>query len=918
MLFFLNEAERPKQVRPTDNLKQTGEFTTVEKTTYKAAERPKQVKPSDNLKPEGDFFAPKKSEFKPAERAKPVRPVDNLKVSGEFEGKRKTDVIHTKIERTEIKKHKDQITLNEGRMETDTTNTASFKKLKPAQRDVINDSVRKQKMRSNITLGDDTTILRTTNQMNYNTVTTRKDQREVIEKSTDVTDRDRIKDGTIAITTMKVTTVLEHEKDHTPIKEIVRSAGQTKVREEVVHKSSSSNVVNKQNIVNKQEQVNEINQNVVHRKQILNEHDVNNVQRTTKQTSSTTDVNKNVVKSQQSANDIHDIDRHRTVGTTHGSETIIRKSGQTQYSTNVTDTTHDRYVTDFSSSTRSIDNVNRNDTSSNVYTSRDGTLPRIGPNDGHRPDNRNVTEYTSTNRNVDNVNRSTTSSRVSSSTSNVITSRDGTVTRNPNDGYLPEDRNIDLGSTTRNVDNVNRSDTNSKVISSTSNVTTSRNVTLPSIGPNDGYRTGTSSQNVTVEKRVTSSPTGRQEHYTYESVSNADSIGGTNVRTSKNVVEKSTSQNVSSGSNQLNQARDRSTTETSRIDRVTGSSTPLNRQQNYASDILNVQDVRSAGQTQISASQSDKINTQLNLRQHESNTSNVTSTSTTRYNKTSSTANNHSSSNISNILHDSQSSCPVHHQPGSTSEIQRRDYVSSNASTNQNNQALQSHHRKNVLTSSTDVNNSVFHRKANLSTNSNEALHSNSMSSTAAIQRKSISNLHDQAIYNTSSDRKSYSSMHRQGKETVSHSSSSTTMHSHQQSGTSHSGSNIVERSSSHGGQLRQSSSVSSSDRAQKIVKKDNLSLGGEFYGKSESKAYGSFTSGHQHHVIDRASVARRSNQSSITLGDGQNHSSSVYRREYAVVHSGPCPATNIEHKTATFKHTRDTKSHKFYKPSLQ
>jgi len=71
------------------------------------------------------------------------------------------------------------------------------------------------------------------------------------------------------------------------------------------------------------------------------------------------------------------------------------------------------------------------------------------------------------------------------------------------------------------------------------------------------------------------------------------------------------------------------------------------------------------------------------------------------------------------------------------------------------------------------------------------------------------------------------------------------------------------------------SSNIHGGERAQKIVKKDNLSssLGGEFYGKSESKAYGSFATGHQHHTIDRTAVSRRSNQSSFSLGDGQNHS---------------------------------------------
>lgn len=358
-------------------------------------------------------------------------------------------------------------------------------------------------------------------------------------------------------------------------------------------------------------------------------------------------------------------------------------------------------------------------------------------------------------------------------------------------------------------------------------------------------------------------------------------------------------------------------------------STPIGRQQNYTSDILNVNNAGGTTKISTSTSQSDKINNQLHLRESTSNnamstTSSSATTSTSRYGKSSA---HNSTSNISNIIRDGSSpTCPMHRASTISTEHHRRDYVSSNSPDHsqsghhsQQQQQQHQHHRKNVLTSSTDVNNSVFHRKANLSTNSNEALHSNSMSSTGAIQRKSISNLHDQAIYNQSSDRKSYSSLHRQGKETVSHSTSSSTVQSHQHQGSgsvshSHSSSHIVSGSGS-GGNLKQSSSGTNAERTQKIVKKDNLStLGGEFYGKSESKAYGSFATGHQQHTIDRTAVSRRSNQSSFSLGDGQNHSASVYRREYATVHVGPCPAAHIE--KSTFTHTRDTKSHKFFKPS--
>lgn len=761
-------AERPKQVKHEDNLKPEGSFDTPEKPKYQPAERPKQVKPQDNLKPEGSFDKPEKPKYRQVERVKPVKPIDNLRTGeGEFEGRRKTDTVHTKVERVEIKKHKDQITLNDGKMQTDTTASSTFKK-QPVQRHVVEDIVKKQKMRSNITLGDDTTILRTTNQMNFNTITTqKKDQR--VEKTTDVTDKNGIRDGTIAITTMKVTTVLENEKDHTPIKHVIRKGGQTNIREEVIRETSDTDVINRKNIVNEQYHVNETNQNVVNKRYVVNQHDASNRQ-------NIDNVSRTTITNDQQSSDVKRLN-----------EITDRRANQQYHTSSIVTSQSDQ------------NNLNRSSTKQTT----DSTDKKSS------------------------VSRATATSADSSNISTSCTTADSMKAASDMDSTL--------------------------------------------------------SKRITIQSEQTTATTQRSN------------ING-------DIAE--------------NTVREHTVTR----------STPSGRQPNYSSDILNINDTRSGGKTSVLTSQSDKINNQLHLRQHDSTSSNIMSStsasSTNRYNKSSAHT---STSNISSIIHDGQSSSPVHRNSSMTTESQRRDYVSLNTpdQSQQNIHPQHQHHRKNVLTSSTDVNNAVFHRKANLSTNSNEALHSNSMSSTAAIQRKSISNLHDQAIYsNSSSDRKSYSSLHRQGKETISHSTSNSTIqtHQHQHQQQSGSTSHIVSSGSGSGsGQNKHTTfGTASSERAQKIVKKDNLSssFGNEFYGKSESKAYGSFTSGHNHHVVDRTAVRRRSNQSSISLGDGQNHSSSVYRREYQTAHSGPCPAAHLE--KSTFTHTRDTKSHKFFKSSHQ
>ncbi len=329
--------------------------------------------------------------------------------------------------------------------------------------------------------------------------------------------------------------------------------------------------------------------------------------------------------------------------------------------------------------------------------------------------------------------------------------------------------------------------------------------------------------------------------------SNIINDGGTKViRTSKT---ESTSTNIKNRSSDILNTDNKSTSMT------TSSSSNM---KNRSSDILNSgHSMESSNQKRMmsTTSQADKINSQLNLRgnssiENRSSNNNIIHSDSV-----------HRSTN--NITH-----CAVHNSTinNSSSTInkstinseQKRDYVNSSAITDQ-----KQHHRKNILTSREDVSNSVFHRKDGMVSNSNEAVHSNSLSTAAAIQRKSISNLHDQALF-TSSNRKSYSTIHRNEKE--------------------------IERSGHNWSHSH------------------NVTGGNDFYGKAESKSYGNF-SGHNRN--DRVVTKRTANQSSIVLGDGVSSGSSSYKREYVKVHEGPCPAAHID--KGTFQHTRDTKTHTFY-----
>jgi len=193
----------------------------------------------------------------------------------------------------------------------------------------------------------------------------------------------------------------------------------------------------------------------------------------------------------------------------------------------------------------------------------------------------------------------------------------------------------------------------------------------------------------------------------------------------------------------------------------------------------------------------------------------------------------------------------------------------------------ESHHRRNVMQTEADISNQVLHRKA--AHTSTEALHATS--SAALAQRKSISNLHDQGHYSAqSSDRRSLSAIHR---------------------------SNVQQDGHRRGQEW--SSATYTYERPQKIVRQDNLSVGGHFYGQSEAHSYGSFTKQQNVQKVER--VTRRSNVSNISLGETNVNIVTSYKNEYGPRRTGPCPAALVDAPKGPFKHTRDTKTHKFYMP---
>lgn len=293
--------------------------------------------------------------------------------------------------------------------------------------------------------------------------------------------------------------------------------------------------------------------------------------------------------------------------------------------------------------------------------------------------------------------------------------------------------------------------------------------------------------------------------------------------------------------------------------RKSESATHIESHQHAESHTNKQQSQSSVSQTQLSKSQtesgqsriqSSKSQTQLSQSQIQSNQSQTQSSKSQRH-------------VINNIINTGQESSEL---------ITRKE----------------GHQRRSLMTSQADINNQILHRKG-LQT-STEALHATS--SAALDMRKSICNLHEQGKFSSTaqtSDRQSLSSIHR------------TTQQQQELS------------SSNRKGQQWASTTYQTYERPQKIVRRDNLTVGGNFYGQSEAKSYGSFTKQQNVQKVER--VSKKSNMSHITLGDTNVSVVTSYKKEYAPRNIGPCPAVLVNKQEGPFKHTRDTKSHKFYLP---
>ncbi|KAG4071742.1 hypothetical protein HA402_011896 [Bradysia odoriphaga] len=941
--------------RPTDNLKPEGDFERPEKTKYEPAERPSQVKRPDNLRPEGDFFTPEKEKFQPAEKTVAVRPHDNLVVpSGDFDGKT-TSMSEYTGETTErvTPIRRNTWTKIEGEMTTSTTSTSEY-----VNHSANLEKVTIKKATDNLkTVGE--TDFTTTNMTDYTESEVTYTEFKSTEKRKQVRHNDNLttegemhiyKKNEVVNGTVEKTNIIRHEdnlkitgqfvdmvaKDDYSVTsgeraKAVRQEDNLKVEGKFTSARSSDDyrsvraekvvvVKTKDNLklegnfedhtkrddytVIKGERV-----DVVRRPDNLKlEGEFDRPQQRKFEPSPRPKATKPVDnlrvtgdfegKSSVQKSEFKNVKGERSEIVKHSDQITLNTGTMSKTTTNSdsfdkktvvqpkqprknnmqssislgTDTNTMKTTNQMNyTSTR---NVNKQNV---VYETKEDRKDSNGLRDGtiaittmkvttvlanekkQGPQPPEIIKTAKQTRVHEETNKTLLKSNVINKTniineSNIVNQIDTVDTKST---HIQNDSKTSISSNVINRQSAINENSNIKNRSSNILNTDVSGQSMESksmSSKNTSNQQSTINGNLSMKNRSSDILNTAANGHTLES-STSNISRSTNVINDGGTTITRTSKTESSSANIKNRSSDILNTENRSTSITTSSSSNM---KNRSSDILNSgHSVDSSNQKRAmsTTSQADKITSQLNLRGNSSIENRSSSNNIIH-----SDSHHRSINNITNCaVHNSGQNATTSINKSTIHSEQRRDYVNSNASSVDQKQ----HHRKNTLTSREDVSNSVFHRKDGIVSTSNEAVHSNSLSTAAAIQRKSISNLHDQALY-TSTNRKSYSTIHRNEKE--------------------------IERS------------------GQNWSHSHNITGGGDFYGKAESKSYGNF-SGHNRN--DRVVTKRSVNQSSIVLGDGSSSGTSMYKREYVKVHDGPCPAAHID--KGTFQHTRDTKTHTFY-----
>jgi hypothetical protein len=778
-------SERPKQVKPQDNLFPEGSFVRPDLPQYSPSERPKQFKPTDNLKPEGDFERPVHEKFRPSERPTPYKPSDNLKPEGEFE-KRTYQTIGPG-DRAPIVKPKDNLKPEGAFDRPSQQNYGPGERPKQIRHpdNLKSEGVFEKRIVQKVTVGERTLAYKPQDNLRMEgefekrdrTYTVRKVEQAIIRKH-----EDNLKvEGTMHFTnknihsdqksldsgySQKVNENNQTISDHRRINQMEKSHSSSNTENySSVHRHQQNNT-NTRKHIESQISLGDYAKDSNTKEKISVKYGQSQFEGELRQSAESQNVENRIVK--QSS----DSTFQRSL---KSEEHVERKKWETSQKRDYLKGS----VTDLSTVKNTSSKQQLNQTNDQRYS--DNTTRQHSSNHYNHMSSQNV--------NSSNQRHGQTSEQ------HIYSSRQSQESR----GQLNHDRPqndilVDRAQSTQhryghlnNIDSQNYS---------------SQHRTLQNIGQSSQKHTNETSgqnykQSTTTSNSKNSEQIRRSESFVI-SLSNEKSTNNRNASSteqrsehySNNQVNKVLKPDVGrqsfvSGNTNESNSISRDYSSDLRSSKSGASNEQLNRSNRYETSSQNRNDYNRDNSKSLSSQQKSEHSTS------RSHGSEVKSYSTATYRKSL----HSTSSNVLNI---------------DTSTFDRKTHSD------------QSHHRKSVISSNTDLSNSVLHRKGDVT--HIEAPHTTS--SAAAAQRKSINTLDSTFVVSPPDNRNSISAMHRQDR---------------------------VSRSST--------------------------------------------------------------NRSHISLGDSSMESStSHYRNEYKPRVSGPCPVPLIERNQAPFRHTRDTKTHKFYK----
>uniref|UniRef100_A0A182PKT5 Uncharacterized protein n=1 Tax=Anopheles epiroticus TaxID=199890 RepID=A0A182PKT5_9DIPT len=881
-------AERPKQIKPQDNLRPEGNFERPQKSPVGPGERPKPIKHDDNLRPEGTFERPEKATFKPAERPKQIRPEDNLRTEGEFEKPTKPQ-------------------------------------FRPAERP------KQVKPQDNLQIEGDYNTFKEYNEL--------KQQKEAVLKEVH---EPGIADGAVLVTTQTVTTILKGDKKQPTGRQVTTSEVHDHARSE---SESFTQSHSQQQHHTTSEQIS--SSTAINRAQRIeastNERDHATSQRsTTKHTQSIHDVSgRNVAESNTQHSQHHVVNGSTVVGavTERQSHSHSVKSSSSSSKVHQSSSSVQQHTSKSSTTQLHQDSLHQLHQGETRHIHTNGTI--VSADGGPVPSAAGAQQHTR---------EQVTGSQVSSSSSKIVIDGKVVTDKSATSKLASEKLAID-GVVVTDKSFVERQKTGFDGMESISNAQTSKTTTGQSVhdtvassmgshstaksqsqtrsstnniihtGSTNGHSAGrrngalaTTGTGQTTETQVKKLIGGKWVTKTIRTESKSvahDQRHGAEHVDSKSLISdqvdrhhhhqaKSTGTDVqthstsTSSSSTVSKSQSSSTIVSDRMvqqsvrETTASAGSPSGRTGARGSSSIvlgeSTSDSSSSKRQQTSSSTTKLIGGKL---VHMANDSNNNSSASGAGKASVQNASNAHHSSLQEQLSSQTSSSVMKSSKASELTSSSHQAVSSSSSSQQYN-------RKNTFASSENVNNSILCRPAQTSTTGTTQHAANGvggMSVSGSIQRKSISNLNDSAMY-TTTNRTSYSSLHRRGKESA---------ESRMQDYVKTLETGTISSRGTVRGQPCPPPTLAGTGLASSSTMATSSSSSMSTANQKSLRDY--------HSAMNVTRSSTKANASSISFGDDKFHGTSSYKVQYIQQHEGRCPAAVHDN----LKLSKVTKQHTYY-----